>query len=203
MTIFLRRERNGSPPVQATVSLTEHGNRIYLRIQAIDGLDISLGAARQDLRALGLEVTPKIQGILHSETDATPPQQFNLITIDDLAQCHSAAERLELLIERFNHSRIDELDPDLGLIEALRADYKALTGHEYRPQGFSKPLRSHPDLELIKPILPEILNADGTPTWGAQQRIAQALGLPGTGGSHRRRILNVLEEGKRAMRKAR
>ncbi len=48
------------------------------------------------------------------------------------------------------------------------------------------------DLRAIIPHAADLLDSDGQPVWGAQRKIADLLGLPGTGGSYRRKIQNVL-----------
>jgi hypothetical protein len=209
MTILLKRNRVDSLPVDVRFGVIQFGNNSYISIRTTDGLDISIGGTRQELldelfRLQTIIKAPTVKeanetGILQGEAEPNVGK-FSLITIDDLSQCRSTAEKLALLIERFSQSHIDDLDPDLSLVEALKADYKTHTGREYRPDNNSDQGVVQPsDLDLIKPILSEILDETGKAKWGAQQRVAEALGLPGTGGSHRNRILKVLEEGRRAI----
>lgn len=204
MTILLKRNRCDSPAVEVQITVKRYAKHAYISIRTPDGLDISIGSTRQELldelyrlQAIikTITVAEAETGIIQGEAEVEEPKHFNLITADDLEGC-SIGNKLALLIERFSQSRIDDLDPDLSLVEALKADYKAHTGHEYRSDNDSQSTARSSDLSLIKPIVPEIFDDQNETVWGAQQRVAEALGLPGTGGAYRKRILDVLEAAK-------
>lgn len=102
-------------------------------------------------------------------------QHFNLVTLQDIAPEIPIAQKLALLIERFEPTL-----PDIA--ECLRRDYKNFIGIEY---GEKPDRQLESDLEQLRPILTE-LTENGQLIRGAKTRIAQALGLPNGGSSYQR-----------------
>lgn len=78
--------------------------------------------------------------------------------------------------------------------DALR--YLVTPAQEQAAQAEAQANTLGDDLELIRQhyAIEELIDEDGTPAWGAQTRIAEALGISNAGASNRRRIKAALYE---------
>jgi len=103
----------------------------------------------------------------------------------------SKEKKLELLIEYFSSNSEAMSDDDMsGLVMDLTDSYRKLTGRRYEVIAQSES-QLEQDLRILKRHIEKIITDGGELGRGWQSRIAEYLNLPGTGGSHRRRIFNT------------
>lgn len=96
------------------------------------------------------------------------------------------AENFSRMIERFDGR------PETGfLAEAYRDLLKEESRRELGAGGPAA--RIDADLAAVANIADDLIDDGGAPVWGAQSRIADALGVTNAGASNRARILAVLE----------
>lgn len=100
------------------------------------------------------------------------------------------AKKQALLIEYFSMSdAVSDEDMD-NLVQDLKADYKETAGQRYEATEQSEG-QLEQDLRILKRHAEKIINDAGELVRGWQSRIAEYLNLPGTGGSHHRRIRDL------------
>lgn len=151
--------------VAVVIKPIEHG----IKITDGDKINFRLtGGLAEVLRSWARRVEPG--GVLKG----TPPQEerFNLVSIEDLSG--DDEHNWRLIAQRFPD--LADLIPDEYQKAQQAVDQLGL------------------DLEIIKPIVEELLDEDGQLVWGGQSRIAEELGITNGGTTNRQRILAVVEE---------
>ncbi len=163
------------PNGHIVVASTDHS--VWFALSGnIATLAMQLRATAKRLEEMICTKTEK--GIIQGETESQP-EEFNLITADDLTG--DPAHDWSLISARFP-----------WLSDTVPTEYSKANGNGR--------LQVQPidqlglDMEMVKDIAAELIDDDGKPIWGAQSRIAKALGLPSTGGVYRNRILDILEK---------
>lgn len=200
MSIHLRRMVKGSKFTPVELGLVGYGENFYIRLQTADGLDMQLGASAQDfisaLEPMLIEMKARIgqsPGVLAGEMETRNEafyRQFNLITINDLTDQMTPGEKWALLIERFKNS--DQMNEEVELFKEM---YKRATGQDYDNRSIYQSRnggRGADPLAVLRRHAADLLDDDGAPKWGAQQRVAELLGFPNTGGAFRQKIVGLL-----------
>lgn len=194
--IQLKRNRPGSQPAPATIEHIGYGRGQYLRIRTADGLDFSLGGDVQtwldlltpilaDLRSVaGHDPSPTAAVMEHRQVMIE--RHFSNITIQDITAEMTPAEKWDVLIRRFEGSPQMEAE-----VELFKEQYRQAAGRKWGDEPELYQSRND-DLRTIIPHVADLLDDDGQPVWGAQSKVADLLGLPGTGGSYRRRIKDTI-----------
>lgn len=194
--IQLKRNRTGGAPIPATIEHIGYGPAQYLRIKTADGLDVSLGGNIKtwldlltpivaDLRSMaGYDPSPTAAMMEYRQQ--TIEQHFSRLTIDDITAEMTTAEKWDVLIRRFEHS------PQMSdIILAFKDEFQRASGRKWDDDPELYHSRND-DLRTVIPHVADLLDERGEPVWGAQSKIANLLGLPGTGGSYHRKIQAVL-----------
>jgi len=176
--IYFKRPQK--PDVAVTLAPHRWGPNGHIVIASADhrvwfSLSGNIGTLVIHLRAAAKRLEEMIcteaeRGIVKGEVEEKP-EEFNLITADDLNG--DPAHDWQLITTRF---------PDLA---DCVPNYAKTNGNGHKPVD-------QLDLDLEMVAGQELLDEDGKPIYGAQSRVAEALGIT-NGGSHRKRIKAVLE----------
>lgn len=119
------------------------------------------------------------------------PHPGRSVTRADVAAADSESARWALLAQRYPWLFAD--DPALDKPPATAKDIKRLGRSAGASGGGDTAASLTADLAAVADIADELLDDDGAPVYGAQSRVADALGVT-NGGAHRKRILAVLAE---------
>ena len=174
------------PNGHVVVASTDHS--VWFALSGnIAALVVQLRAATKRLEEMICTETER--GIVRGETE-NQSEEFSFITANDLNG--DPAHDWPLIAARFPWLR-----------DAVPAQY--LNGKARLPVTTTQYLRANGnghltvdqlslDLEMVKAIAHDLIDNNGQPVWGAQSRIAEALGIANAGATNRKRIKAVLSE---------
>jgi len=174
----------------------------YVQIGNTDAYLISANGNEiaQELESIAHQIRSRLRtngqpGIIRGDM-TTDNQEFIFdISIDDIDQAATTAEKWSLLIQHFSRPG-SPLAEWSEFIEALKAGYREAAGKNYKPVQDDNGQtidQLQADLTICRAHHTELIQ-NGQPAWGAQSKVADLLDLPNTGGAYRQRILDVLEE---------
>ena len=172
--LFRRAYPQGSPLAEITAAgITAHGHNVIVWFKTADnlrGFEIR-GDARilgQLLKDLLARLNPPPQIKISKRLQATAPDWAWLTP--------------EMVIDKFRQSEI--LRPLLPEVIAALKNHPLVD----RPGGLAA------DLDRVRERCSGLIGPAGRPVWGAQSRVAEALGISNAGQANRERIKRVLEE---------
>jgi hypothetical protein len=208
MTIYLECIQPRSTPVPVKLGLVRHGRNTFFRIVSDNGqFDLLLKATANDFIDL---LEPKIEtlkaavglappGILRGPTQAEQyhHEPADEITITDIKEDMPVAEKLAIIIRRFENSPANLTGPyTIGFVDDLKAIYKKHAGHSYdkRDEGVAGDGgldQLEADLALVRPHVDK-LKFKSTGEF-VKDRVAKRMGLSQAGGAFGLRVDAVIE----------
>lgn len=177
------------------IEATSHDNSVSFRIVCDDYVALATQLQEMTARVRGRSVAEVAGGIIRDETAALPAERWNNIRLEDIPT-DDPLTAWKLIYLRFKDSEIGEL---ASLAQHAGEMYYSLLKRtdkinnlETKVDGLATPAQTlAADIAAVEHL--DLID-NGRPVWGAQSRVAEALGITNDGATNRKRILAVLDE---------